>query len=133
MLDLLSAPYPGWKILVLRKHDMNPCGARRAGQPILRWMGTDLPGDLSPAVRQQFFKPFYRVFRNASEHLSEPGKRIDSGQFTRSNEAAKDCRGLAAFVASEERPVVTTHCKTPQRPLGAVVIDQQIAVGTVAG
>jgi hypothetical protein len=51
-------------------------------------MGTGLPGDLSPAMRQQFFKPFNRMFRNAAEHIVEPGKGINSGQFTRSNEAA---------------------------------------------
>ena len=94
-------------------------------------MGTGLPGDLGPAVRQQFFKPFNRMFGNAAEHISEPGKRINSGQFTGSNEAAENSRGLAAVVAAKEGPVVTTHCKTPQRPFGAVVIDQQIAVGTV--
>jgi hypothetical protein len=69
-------------------------------------MRTGLSGDLSPAVRQQFFKPFNRVFGNAAEHIAEPGKRINSGQFTRSNEAAENSRGLAAVVVAKEGPVV---------------------------
>src|SRR4051812_7106784 len=95
-------------------------------------MRSGLPGDRSPAMRQQFFKPFNRMSRNAAEHIAEPGKRIDSGQFTRSNEAAENSRGLAAVVAAKEGPVVTTHCKTAQRSFGTIVVDQQIAVGTVA-
>jgi hypothetical protein len=70
-------------------------------------MGTGLRGDLRPAVRQQFIKLFYRVFRNASEHIAEPGEGIDPGQFTRSNEAAENSRGLPAVVAAKEGPVVT--------------------------
>ena len=92
-------------------------------------MEAGLPGDVSPAVRQQFLKPLNWMLRNAAEHIAEPGKRIDSGQFTGSNEAAENSRGLAAVVASEERPVVTTHGKAPQRSLRTVVVDQQIAVG----
>src|SRR5580692_7658884 len=72
-------------------------------------MESRLPGGLRPAVRQQFFKVFYRMFRNASEHIAEPGKRIDPGQFTRGNKAAKDCRGLPAVIAAEEGPVVTAE------------------------
>src|SRR5665213_4363663 len=53
-------------------------------------------------------------------------------QFTRSNEAAEIRRDPAAVVAAEENPVVTTHCKAPQRSLGTVVVDQQIAVETVS-
>src|ERR1700722_1990780 len=95
-------------------------------------MGTGLPGNLRPAKWQQFFKPFNRMIGNAAEHIAEPAKRINSGQFTRSNEDAENGRRFTAVISDEEGPVVTTHRKAPQRPLGSVVIDHQIAVGTVA-
>jgi len=56
-------------------------------------MGTGLPSDLSPAMRQDFFEPLDEMFRNPAEHIAEPGKRFDPAQFTRSDEAAQDGRG----------------------------------------
>jgi hypothetical protein len=69
-------------------------------------MGTGLPGDLSPAVWQEFFEPPDRMFRDASEHISEPDKRIDSDEFAGRNEAAQHGRSPAAVVASEKSPVI---------------------------
>ena len=69
-------------------------------------MRIGLQGDWDPAMGQKFFNPFDGVFRNTSEDIAEPGKRIDPGQFTRGNEAAKDCRCPAAVVAAKEGPVV---------------------------
>jgi hypothetical protein len=40
-------------------------------------MGTELPGDLSPAMRQQFFEPVHGVVGDTPEHVAEPGERID--------------------------------------------------------
>jgi hypothetical protein len=59
---------------------------------------------------QEFFKPFDGVFRNTPEDIAEPGKRIDSCQFTRSNEAAEYRRSPTAVIASEEGPVVPFMC-----------------------
>ena len=61
----------------------------------------------------------------------EPRKRIDPDKFAGRNETAQHGRGPAAIVAAKECPVVTPHCKAPQRSLGCIVIDQQVAVGTV--
>jgi len=58
-------------------------------------------------MRQQFFKPLDGVFRNTSEDIAEPGKRIDPGNLTRSDEAAEYRRCPAAVIAAEEGPVVT--------------------------
>ena len=84
-------------------------------------------------MRQQFFKPFDGVFRDAAEHIAEPGKRIDPGKFTRSNEAAQHCRSLTAVIAAEEGPVVTPHREAPQRPLGAVMPRAGLCRVKVAG
>jgi hypothetical protein len=70
---------------------------------------------------QEFFNPFDGVFGNTSEDIAEPCKRIDSGQFARSNKTAENCRSPASVITSEESPVVTTHCETAQRTLGAVM------------
>ena len=85
-------------------------------------MATGLLDDLSPAMRQKFFEPLNGMFSNTSEHIAEPGKRIELGQFTRSDEAAENSRCSAALVATEEDPVVTPHCEASQRPLGTVVV-----------
>ena len=81
-------------------------------------------------MRQQVVQVSDRMVGDAGEHIAEPGKRIDSGQFARSDEAAQNGRGPAAIVAPEEGPVVAAH-RAPQRPHGGVVVDRQIAVGTV--
>jgi hypothetical protein len=65
-----------------------------------------LPGDLDPAMRQQFFKLLDGMFGNAIGQVAEPGKRIDTDQFTRSDEAAENSRSPAAVVAPQEGPVV---------------------------
>jgi hypothetical protein len=84
-------------------------------------MVTGLPGNLSPAVRQEFFEPPDRMFRDAPEHIAEPDKRIDPDEFAGRNEAAQDGGSPASVVASEKSPVIPTHCEAPQRPLGAVM------------
>jgi hypothetical protein len=44
-------------------------------------MRTGLPGDLSPAMRQQFFKLFDGMFRNPSEHIAKPRQSHRRAQF----------------------------------------------------
>src|ERR1700722_17228603 len=95
-------------------------------------MGSGLSRSLSPTMRQEFFEPRHRMFCDATEHVSEPGKRIDPDQFTGRNKTAQPCRSLSAIVASEEGPVIPTHREASQRPLRGVVVDRQIAVRTVA-
>src|SRR5258708_2816810 len=67
-------------------------------------MRTGLQGDRHPAVRQQFFDPFDGMFRNAPEHIAEPGKRIDSCQFTGGNETAQRRRCSATIPKARTAP-----------------------------
>ena len=69
-------------------------------------MGTGLPGNLSPAVRQEFFEPLDRMFCDAPEHIAEPGERIDPDEFAGGYEAAQHSGSPAAVVASEKSPVI---------------------------
>jgi len=69
-------------------------------------MGTGLPGNLSPAVRQEFFEPFNRMFCDAPEHIAEPDKGIDPDELAGCNEAAQDGGSPAAVVAAKEGPVI---------------------------
>jgi hypothetical protein len=67
-----------------------------------------LPGYLSPAVWQQFFKALHRMVGDAAEHIPEPGKRIDLHQFTGSDKAPKNRRRFTSVVAAKEGPVVSS-------------------------
>src|SRR5665213_3915753 len=95
-------------------------------------MGTGLSDCLSPAMRQQFFEPFDRMIGDAAKYVVEPGKWIDLRQFAGCDEAAQDRRRFPSVIASEESPVVASDREAPQRPLGPVVVDRQIAVATIA-
>src|ERR1022692_2718264 len=94
-------------------------------------MGTGLPGCLNPAVRQQFTESFDRMVGDASENIVEPGKRIDLRQFAGCDKAAQNRRRPASVIAAEERPVIPSDRKAPQRPLGAVIVDGEIAVAAI--
>jgi hypothetical protein len=83
-------------------------------------------------VWQEFFEPPDRMFRDAPEHIAEPDKRIDPDEFAGGYEAPQDSGSPAAVVASEKNPVISTHCEAAQRPLGAVIVNRQIAIGTVS-
>ena len=62
-------------------------------------------------MRQQFTEPFDRMVGDASEHIAEPGKRIDLRQFAGCDKATQDRRRLPAVIAPEERPVVPLMLK----------------------
>src|SRR5271167_1908645 len=87
--------------------------------------------DLSPAMRQQFIEPLDRMVGDAAENIAEPRKRIDFHQFAGCDEAAQYRRRLPSVVAPEESPVVASDREAPQRSLGTVVIDGQIAVTAI--
>jgi len=58
-----------------------------------------------PVVRQEFIQPVDRVRRDAREHISEPGKRLNAAPFAGSDKASQHRRrSLAALVAAEEGP-----------------------------
>jgi hypothetical protein len=61
-------------------------------------------------MRQEFFDALDGMLRDAAEHISEPGKRIDADEFAGGNEAVQHGRSLAAVVAAEEGPVVAFMC-----------------------
>ena len=69
--------------------------------------------------------------RDAREHITEPGERLNGIALAHRDEAQQHGRRLAAPVAAEERPVVPAHRKAPQSPLGVVVIDLEVAILTV--
>src|SRR5215207_6419776 len=94
-------------------------------------MGAGLLGCVSPTMRQEFFQSLNGMFGDAAEHVAEPDKRIDPDKFAGRNKAAQHGSSLAAVVAAEKRPVVPPHCKAPQRAFGGIVVDRQIAIGTV--
>lgn len=75
---------------------------------------------------QQFFEPLDRMVSDATGNISEPGKQIDLHQFAGSDEAAQNRRCLTSVIAAEEGPVIPSDRKAPQRPRGAVIVDQEI-------
>ena len=50
-------------------------------------------------MRQQFAEPFDRMVGDAAEHIAEPRKRIDLGQFAGGDKAAQNRCRLAAVIA----------------------------------
>ena len=67
-----------------------------------------------------------------SQHILEPGVGIDSHALTRGHETAQYCCRVAALVAAKEDPVVAADRDAANAPLGAVVVDLQIAILAVA-
>src|SRR5215831_2054013 len=80
-----------------------------------------------PVMRKQFLDPVHWMRRNAREHITEPGERLNGIALAHRDEAQQHGRCLAAPVAAEERPVPTTNCDVPIRPLGGAIVDLQIA------
>ena len=66
--------------------------------------------------------------RDARQHIAEPGTRLDAVPLLRRDETRQHSRGLAAFVAAEQRPVATADGDVAIGPLGRPVVDLQIAV-----
>jgi hypothetical protein len=52
---------------------------------------------------------------DAREQVAEPGERIDLHQLAGSDKAAEHCRGLAAVIAAEERPLLRPDRDTADR------------------
>ena len=103
---------------------MNPSGA---DERVIRDRDGWEPGYratyLRSAVRQQFIKVFYRVFRNASELIAEPGERIDSGQLTRSNDAPASSQ---AGNPPRHRGGVVSSCDLVDADFGARAVPNAI-------
>jgi hypothetical protein len=53
-----------------------------------------------------------KVRGNASEDVAEPDEGINVVQFARTNEAAQNGHGLAAAIAAEERPIVSSDSQS---------------------
>ena len=79
-------------------------------------------------MRQQFLQPGDGVVRDAREHIAAPGKRLYAAPFARGDKAPQHCRGFAALVATEERPVASAQRDIAVGPLGGAVVDLQLAV-----
>jgi hypothetical protein len=86
--------------------------------------GVGLEASGGPAVRQQFVELLDGVRSDAGEDVLKPRERVDLRQLAGRHEASQHGHGLAAAVASYERPVVPADRDSAQRPLGVVVVDR---------
>jgi hypothetical protein len=67
----------------------------------------------SPAVRQQFVELLDRVRSDSGEHVLKPCERVHFREFARCHEASQHSHGLAAAVASYERPSCSGQSRCP--------------------
>src|SRR5215831_5144454 len=99
------------------------------GLPPQAWMsGLNGSRERLPVMRKQFLDPVNRMRRDAREHITEPGERLNGIALAHRDEAQQHGRRLAAPVAAKERPVPATNGDVPIRPLGGTIVDLQIAV-----
>ncbi len=69
---------------------------------------------------------------NAFEEVAQVGEGVDA-EFLRSrDETGEHGRNPSPVVAAQEHPIFSTYRDSAQAALGAVVVDLQIAVLTVA-
>src|SRR5690242_348088 len=101
----------------------------------LRW--TPLPAGSGvrgyPVVRQEFGDAGDGMGRDTRQDVLQPGEGIDRDPLARCDEASEHRRRPATSVAAEKRPVVATDCDPPDRTLGGVVVNLEIAVLAVTG
>ena len=79
-------------------------------------------------VGKQFAQPSDGVRRDAREHVTEPGKRLDAAPLAGSNEAPQHRRRFAAAVAAKECPVGAAQGDIAISPFRSAVINLQLAV-----
>jgi hypothetical protein len=84
-----------------------------------------------PRVGQQLREPVDRMSRQSLEHILQVGERIAPEPLAAADEAIQDRRRPAAPVTPDEEEVLPTEGLSPQRPLGEVVVDAQLAVAGV--
>jgi hypothetical protein len=60
-------------------------------------------------------------------------KRIDTDALAGSHKTPQYRSGLSVFITAKEDPVVAAYCYAADRALGAVVVDLEICVLSVAG
>ena len=86
-----------------------------------------------PLVGEQFGQSLLGMAADAFEEIAQVGKRIDVEPLAGGDEAGQHGGGASTLVAAVEHPILSTHRDSAQAALGAVVIDLQIPVFTVAG
>ena len=81
-----------------------------------------------PVVGKQFAQPSDGVCRDAREHVSKPGKRLDATPLTGSDEASQHRCRLAAAIAAKECPVTAAQRDVAIGPFCSAVVNLQLAV-----
>jgi len=87
---------------------------------------------LDPWDREKLVDTGAGVLHDTAQHVGEVGQRVDVQFPATRGERIEDRGGLAATgTRSDEQPVFATHCDGPQRVLGRVVVDPEMAGGGV--
>ena len=87
---------------------------------------------LLPVIGKQFGKVVFGVITDACEEIAQVGERIDVEPLAGRDEAGQHGSGSSPVVAAQKHPVFSTYGNSTQAALGAVVVDLQIAIFTVA-
>jgi hypothetical protein len=83
-------------------------------------------------IGKQFGESILGVIADALEEIAQVGKRIDVEPLAGGDEGREHGSGPSPFIAAVKHPILSTHRDSAQAALGAVVIDLQITVFTVA-
>ena len=83
-----------------------------------------------PHVGQQLREPVDRMGRQSLEHILQVDERIAPEPIAAADDAIQDHCRPAAPVTPDDMDVPSTEGLSPQRPLGAVVVDAQLAVAS---
>ena len=90
--------------------------------------GGDLICRPFPVPGQELIDPGCRMVGDASEHVGEPGLRIDAIELGGGDQGVDRRCPLATAVGADEQPRAAPECNPAQRPLGGVIAQADAAV-----
>lgn len=89
--------------------------------------------DCGPVPGQELVDAVYRVVGDTGEDVAEIGEGIDAVQLACIDQAVDDGGALTSVVGTGEQPVLAAEGDTPERILGAVIVDLQAVILSIAG
>jgi len=95
--------------------------------------GGDLICRPFPVPGQELIDPGCRMVGDASEHVGEPGLRIDAIELGGGDQGVDRRCPLATAVGADEQPRAAPECNPAQRPLGGVIAQADAAVVEKSG
>ena len=93
--------------------------------------GSSVPGRL-PLIGEQFGQAALGMITDAGEDVAQVGEGVDRHSLAGGDQTVQNRRRATAIVATQEGPISPTYRNSAQTPLGAVIVDFQIAVLAVA-